>query len=88
MREYKHAILPTNHPTSRFVRNVAETLLTSTGLGHLKDHKPVEPSDLFMVDDSRIEDVTASKDDWEVFVIQDDKIRNAFVVPGTSQMIR
>lgn len=104
MHEYGNKIVPPSHQVSRYVQRVAEQILSSAGLGHVKGYNsytsPAEispfasmlgsgRSDYFDPDSrgtftaSRNDASTAENEEWEVYVINDDSTRNAFVLPGT-----
>lgn len=89
MAQYEHSLLPASHPTSRFVREVAEQIISSAGLGHMKSSGGVSAhiSSAFNAawnpDEGSHEPAgAAANDEWEVYVIKDDSTRNAFVLPG------
>ncbi|KAG8968527.1 hypothetical protein FRC03_007178 [Tulasnella sp. 419] len=92
LAEFGSKILPHNHPEARQVSKVASRILSAANLGEVKGHRGEETlslgiSDLFGNDvwgspsyGSQAAD--RLKQEWEVFVIKDDKIPNAFVTPG------
>ncbi|KAF8321362.1 hypothetical protein DL93DRAFT_2093982 [Clavulina sp. PMI_390] len=114
MQEHGSNVLPQSHKLSRFVQSIAERIISSSNLGHVKGYETFAPpaasfsdspyhfpgvqmetaggGDLFDPDSnkggvfgaSRNDDAASITDneEWEVFVIHDDKTRNAFVLPG------
>lgn len=90
MQQYKNQILPSNHPISRYVENVAQKLVTSAELGHVKGYgtpsraseTPSFSQDSWNPDEERALATTVAKEEWTVHVINDPKTRNAFVLPG------
>ncbi|KDQ17389.1 hypothetical protein BOTBODRAFT_172436 [Botryobasidium botryosum FD-172 SS1] len=93
MGQYRQHILPANHPLTVHVKRVAERILTASNLGSLKDPVPksnLPPStfgDEWGADGDRL-----AEQEWEVFVIQDDKLKNAFAgrsssLPGSCQYV-
>lgn len=111
MQQYGNKIVPPNHKLSRYVQGVAERIVSSAGLGHVKgygSHNVEETSpfasifgaggggdDVFDPDRrggvftaSRNDDASmAENEEWEVFVINDDSTRNAFVLPGRCALV-
>ena len=84
MKEYQKAILPPNHAYHRYVELVAQKILTSAGLGHVKGHAPALFGHSFG-DGWDADSATTgplAMEEWEVHVIQDDKTPNAFILPG------
>lgn len=57
-----------NHPATRLVQSVAETLITKNGLGHVVTREPGSKNE-------------QKEDEWLVYVVNQD-IQNAFVMPG------
>lgn len=96
MREYGNKIVSPNHRVSRYVQRVAEQILSSAGLGHVKGYNSYTASSesspfasMFGSEHFDPDSRTASRsnastanEEWEVFVISDDSTRNAFVLPG------
>ncbi|KAF8335338.1 peptidase family M48-domain-containing protein, partial [Cantharellus anzutake] len=85
IHQYKGHILPSHHPLTKYVVNVAERILEATSLGHVKGHNTLSSStdlvdDVWRPDGDRLSS-PVSNDEWEVYVIDDDT-RNAFVLPG------
>ncbi|KAL7413517.1 peptidase family M48-domain-containing protein [Mrakia frigida] len=98
LREYKSLILPPSHPTSKYVERVAKRIVEGGGLGKLKGSTASPMSGwggglfgdtgLGGGDEWERSAAAGTKKDggeqieWEVFVINDLKTKNAFVLPG------
>lgn len=82
MQQVRHQILPGNDPRVRHVRAVAERIVEAAR----RSEHPSDHLNMGFQEDGGIKTGHAetSKDniDWEVFVIQDDKQANAFVLPN------
>ena len=69
MQEVGKQIVPQNTPASLFVARVASTILEKNKLGVIVDRNtPPNPNPVVP--------------EWEVFVVDEPKIKNAFVIPG------
>lgn len=68
IQEYGKKVLPQNHPATLLVKRIAGAIMAKNDLGHI-----VEPSQGYK---------RLAPDEWEVYVIHDDKVPNAFVIPG------
>lgn len=98
IKQYGDKVVPANHPVSKYVQQVAERIISSARLGHVKGYGQAATADpfasVFAGDDIFDPDPTkfggsgsgsiAENDEWEVFVINEDSTRNAFVLPGES----
>lgn len=97
LSEYDRAVLPPNHPISKRVRKVATRIIESSGLGRVKSSGEmgaiegtvptwgggVDMKDIFMGGGEGGKEAREGKDtEWEVYVIDDKKTKNAFVLPG------
>ncbi|OWZ31902.1 mitochondrial metalloendopeptidase OMA1 [Cryptococcus neoformans] len=97
LSEYDRAVLPPNHPISKRIRKVATRIIESSGLGRVKSSGEmgaiegtvptwgggVDMKDIFMGGGEGGKEVKEGKDtEWEVYVIDDKKTKNAFVLPG------
>jgi len=84
--EYGNRILPASHPIASRVARVASRIITSAGLGHVKNIAPAGRADEWNMDADESWGSTAAihrlRQEWEVYVINDDKTPNAFVTPG------
>lgn len=69
LSEYDRAVLPPNHPISKRVRKVATRIIESSGLGRVKSSGEMGA-------------IEGKDTEWEVYVIDDKKTKNAFVLPG------
>jgi len=96
--EYSRALLPPNHPTSRRVRQVAQRIIESSGLGRMKSGHELAAvegnvpawgggaseesmGDIFFGGAGK-NPAPTQETEWEVYVIDDKKTKNAFVLPG------
>ncbi|OCF75049.1 mitochondrial metalloendopeptidase OMA1 [Kwoniella mangroviensis CBS 8886] len=97
LNEYSRAVLPPNHPTTKRVRAVATRIIESSGLGRVKSGGEMGAVEGKVPNFGGGEDIgeilfgggEAGKDaregketEWEVYVIDDKKTKNAFVLPG------
>ena len=78
LQQYSGLVLPDGHPTTKYVRKVADRILAASGLdtethggNALKD-----TSDAWGSSDKK------RGINWKVRVIKDDKTKNAFVLPN------
>lgn len=82
LQQYSGKLLPESHPTSRYVRRVADRILAASGLD----------SESGAGDVGVLEDVSGAWKSldrkkgvqWKVRVIKDDGTKNAFVLPDGS----
>lgn len=103
MHEYSDKLIPQSHPVSKYVQKIAERIVSSAGLGHVKGYSPSPSSsspfaifggdDVFDPDSTKFSGTSGGKDEsvaindeWEVYVINDDKTMNAFVLPGVFEI--
>ncbi|KAJ7596046.1 peptidase family M48-domain-containing protein [Mycena floridula] len=89
LKEFGDHILPFNHPLSRQVREVASRILTASNLGVVKGENLAssqQQDDIWNPDDGSSSLETSPSDlsqrEWQVIVINDPKLVNAFAVPG------
>ncbi|WVR03778.1 hypothetical protein IAU60_000773 [Kwoniella sp. DSM 27419] len=97
LSEYSTAVLPANHPTTKRVRAVATRIIESSGLGRVKsggEMGAVEGKvpafgggenigEILMGSGPEGDAAREGKEtEWEVYVIDDRKTKNAFVLPG------
>jgi hypothetical protein len=96
LSEYSNALLPPNHPTTKRVRAVAKRLVEGAGLGRMKSggelgaiegrvpaQKELDFNELMFGGGQGEAEVSQGKEvEWEVYVIDDKKTKNAFVLPG------
>ena len=97
IQEFGRKALPTNHPLTVHVRKVVNRLLEANNLGHLKSSgKPATvrtPDDVWDPDvgfgSGRAEQIQpgVGGHEWELMVVNDDKIVNAMAAYGLSTMI-
>ncbi|CAO1618660.1 unnamed protein product [Sympodiomycopsis kandeliae] len=83
MAEYRGKVLPANHPYSKMARQVASRLIQAASDLHgmsfegvQAGHNDVDPND------TTYARASVAKTQWQVFVIDDPKTKNAFVLPG------
>lgn len=86
MAEYRGRILPPNHPYSKMTRQVASRLIRAAADLHGLEFEGVEAGTqqdaaAAAVDKTYARDFVANTK-WQVFVIDDRKTKNAFVLPG------
>ncbi|EIW68973.1 hypothetical protein TREMEDRAFT_39304 [Tremella mesenterica DSM 1558] len=96
LNEYSTHVLPPNHPITRRVRDIAARIIESSGLGRVKSggemgaiegkmpeawNSEIRMSDV-LFGGGHLDDDVGSSTEWEVYVIDDQKIKNAFVLPG------
>lgn len=73
-QEVGKKIIPQNTPASLFVAQVASTILEKNKLGVIVDRNvPPTPNPVVP--------------EWQVFVVDEPEIKNAFVIPGGSSLI-
>jgi hypothetical protein len=71
MQEVGKKIIPQNAPASLFVAQVASTILEKNKIGVIVDRNaPPTPNPVVP--------------EWQVFVVDEPEIKNAFVIPGGS----
>ena len=102
LSEYEGKILPPDHIVTRHVRRIVTSILDSSNLGTLSGGSAVlnrpdvtrssdAPNDVFDPDANQIsaknEDVTRPRE-WNLLVVNDDKIANAMASYGTSIVLR
>jgi predicted Zn-dependent protease len=80
LQQYSGKLLPENHPTTRYVRKVADRILTASGL----DTQTHGQGALADVSDAWKSLGRKQGIDWKVHVIKDDSTKNAFVLPNGS----
>jgi len=89
-REFRGRILPPNHPTTKYVRDIVVKILESSNLGTLKsDPHFIAPAgisieDTWAPDAGRKEDAVPGSGgrEWELMVVHDDKMVNAMATFG------
>lgn len=94
LKAYKETILPADDPVSMNVCRISERILAAAGLGHVKTSISVPAKTLPAAaatdlksdtgSEASQDEPTAKDGEWEIFVIKDDNIENAFVLPGES----
>ncbi|ODO04558.1 hypothetical protein I350_05162 [Cryptococcus amylolentus CBS 6273] len=98
LSEYSTAVLPANHPITKRVRKIATRIIESSNLGRVKSGGEmgavegkvpsfgggVEMKDIFLggSGDGSHSIKEGKETEWEVYVIDDKKTKNAFVLPG------
>ncbi|WWC68580.1 uncharacterized protein I206_102510 [Kwoniella pini CBS 10737] len=97
LSEYSTAVLPPNHPTTKRVRAVATRIIESSGLGRVKSGGEMgavegkvpafgggeDVGEILFGSGEGAKQVQEGKEtEWEVYVIDDKKTKNAFVLPG------
>ncbi|CAD6572273.1 MAG: hypothetical protein TREMPRED_000488 [Tremellales sp. Tagirdzhanova-0007] len=96
LSQYSHAVLAPNHPTTTRVRNVASRIIKASGLGRVKsggemgavegtvpnmgNGSPLGPGEILF--GGGVTEDMGKDTEWEVYVIDDKKTKNAFVLPG------
>lgn len=78
LQQYAGAILPDNHPTTKYVRRVADRILHASGL----DTATHGGGGMQSVSDQWGSSDRKKGVDWKVRVIKDDSTKNAFVLPN------
>lgn len=69
MQEVGKKIIPQNTPASLFVAQVASTIIEKNKLGVIVDRRAAPTPNPVVPE-------------WQVFVVDEPKIKNAFVIPG------
>lgn len=93
MDQFGMKCLPPNHPITRRVREIATRIVEGNALGHMKSAPGLGAVEARMsqwgIDENgniysgdRADDQNSTKNEWEVFVVDDPKTKNAFVIPG------
>lgn len=78
LQQYSRQILPDNHPTTKYVRKVADRILAASGL----DTRTHGNAALTEVSDAWGSSNKKEGVNWKVRVIKDDSTKNAFVLPN------
>ena len=85
--EFEHATLPTTHPLSRHVQRVVSRILSASNLGVVRgdssydNHVPILPF-VQERDEYPSANTLGSTVKWDVIVVDDRRIINAFAAPG------
>ena len=90
LQEFQGQVLPRDHPLTRHVRRVASRIITSSNLGTVRGEATVSQlsnfQDVWNMDGVTKSTENASKNlsekEWEVIVIHNQRLVNAFAVPG------
>jgi len=91
MQQFGGKVLPPNHPVSRRVREVATRIIEMNGLGKMKSGQILSAIEGGVGSWGFGPDATANvysaetptaDTEWEVYVVDDPKTKNAFVIPG------
>jgi hypothetical protein len=92
MQQFGGKILPPNHPISRRVRAVATRIVERNGLGKMKSGHAFDSLEQAMgswgwgpsnTPNNAAEYTPPDEStEWEVYVVDDAKTKNAFVIPG------
>ncbi|KAG7093373.1 hypothetical protein E1B28_007054 [Marasmius oreades] len=89
-QEYQGQIVPPHHPVSIHVRRVVSQILAASNLGVVKGHTPVVQSPIDNVwnpdatsEYTRSDATLGDQREWDVVVVNDQKMINAAALPGT-----
>ncbi|BEJ16005.1 hypothetical protein CspHIS471_0506100 [Cutaneotrichosporon sp. HIS471] len=93
MAQFQGQLLPPNHPVTRRVREIAKRIVERNGLGRVKEGHTLSSIEEVMGSwgmGGGMEsggNISATEEgnenaEWEVYVVDDSKTMNAFVIPG------